>query len=97
MRSIKELIKRRRLQLLIHSYIYYELNDNIVSDATWSKWAMELVKLQNDYPDIAKEVKFNEEFQDFDGSTGFDLAKRADIDAISKAHYLLSIRGKKKK
>ena len=46
MRSIKELIKRRRLQLLIHSYIYYELNDNIVSDATWSKWAMELVKLQ---------------------------------------------------
>lgn len=35
--KIAELILQRRLQMLVHSYIYYELNDNIISDSTWSK------------------------------------------------------------
>ena len=51
--KIAELILQRRLQMLVHSYIYYELNDNIISDNTWSKWAVELADLQNKYPEIA--------------------------------------------
>ena len=31
--EIKEKIKQRRTQMLVHSCIYYELNDNIVPDA----------------------------------------------------------------
>ena len=31
--DIKILIKRRRLQLIVHSCIYYRLNDNLISDA----------------------------------------------------------------
>ena len=31
--------------MLVHSYIYYQLNDNIIDDSTWSKWAMELQKM----------------------------------------------------
>ena len=29
--DIKILIKRRRLQLIVHSCIYYRLNDNLIS------------------------------------------------------------------
>lgn len=95
--AIADLIKRRRLQILVHSYIYYVLDNNIVSDATWSKWAMELVKLQKEYPDVAKTVRFHELFKDFDGSTGFDLAQKADEDIISKAYYLLRIEANRKR
>ena len=87
--SIKEKIQRRRLQLLVHSYIYYELDKNIISDSTWDKWAKELVKLQQQYPEESKQVKYYELFKDFDGNTGYHLAKNADNDTISKAYYLL--------
>lgn len=33
--SVVELIRRRRLQLLIHSCIYYEYNESIVTDEQW--------------------------------------------------------------
>ena len=51
--DIRSLILRRRLQILIHSYIYYELDKNIVSESTWSKWATEGVELQNKYTLVA--------------------------------------------
>ena len=95
-RTVEEIILQRRLQMIVHSYIYYELNENIVSDAVWGRWAHELVALQKQYPEASKKVKFYELFKDFQGDTGFDLAKSADKRAISKAHYLLSIRRKRK-
>lgn len=60
---IKDLIKRRRLQMLVHSYIYYKLNDNIISNATFDMWAEELIDLQEKYPEISKEVELYDIFQ----------------------------------
>jgi hypothetical protein len=42
----QSLIVRRRGQMLIHSYIYYHLHTNIISDDQWQTWANELVSLQ---------------------------------------------------
>ena len=39
---VKALILRRRLQVWVHSMIYYNLNANIVSDSVWSRWAEDL-------------------------------------------------------
>lgn len=71
--KIAELIMRRRRQVLIHSVIYYKMDTNLISDATWSKWALELEELQNKYPDIADELPYAEVFRDFDHSTGSNL------------------------
>ena len=68
--NIKSKIKQRRLQMLVHSYIYYKLDKNIVDDATWSRWAKELQQLQDKYPDESKEVEWAEVFEDWDGSSG---------------------------
>lgn len=46
--DIRELILRRRRQLLVHSVIYYRFNENLISDQTWSTWAVELEKLQKE-------------------------------------------------
>lgn len=71
--QIAELISRRRRQLIVHSVIYYRMNDNIIDDSTWSEWAMELVELQHRYPEIAANCPFSDDFKGFDGSTGFNL------------------------
>lgn len=86
-KQIAELIHRRREQMLVHSYIYYQLNDNIIDDSTWSKWAMELQQLQKDYPEISKQVVDYELFKDWDGSSGAFLEFPARV--INKAIYLL--------
>lgn len=88
--EIRSFILRRRLQILVHSCIYYELDSNLVSDETWSTWAQELVKLQKKYPQIAERVDYAKEFKDFDGSTGFNLPTR-NPEVMSKARYLLKL------
>lgn len=93
--TVAEKILQRRLQMIVHSYLYYELDTNIVPDSTWSRWGKELQKLQEKYPEEAKKVKFAELFKDWDASTGFHLAKQADARAISKAKYLLANRRKR--
>ena len=85
------LILQRRWQMLVHSYIYYELNTNIISDHQWGEWAKELARLQKDNPEIAKQVDSAEAFEGWDGSTGFALPKDPHI--INKAMQLLRWEG----
>jgi hypothetical protein len=74
MNQIEELIHRRRRQILLHSNLYYSMNQNIISDHTYDLWCKELAELQRDYPEESKNVSFYfKEFSDFDGSTGCDL------------------------
>ena len=86
--EVRSLILRRRLQLLVHSCIYYDMNENLISDSTWSGWAKELVQLQEQYPDIARRVDYHEGFIGFDGSTGFDLPYRQP-EIMNKAQWLV--------
>ena len=70
---IAEKIQQRRLQILVHSCIYYELNGSAVSDKQWDTWAKELVSLQRQFHHIAEQVIWHSDFVDFDGTTGFNL------------------------
>lgn len=88
---IAELITRRRRQILVHSIIYYRLDDNIISDSTWSEWALELEQLQAQYPDIAAECPYAEAFKDFEHSSGMSLPLD-DPWAVRKARHLIAIR-----
>ena len=92
--SIAKLITRRRRQILVHSVIYYRLNDNIISDQQWSEWALELENLQTQYPDIASECPLADAFKGFDHSTGENLPLD-DPWALNKARYLLMLRNKR--
>lgn len=89
---VAELIKRRRLQLLIHSCIYYRMDNNIIDDHTFDRWSDELVKLQNEYPDISERVEWYDAFRDWDASTGAFLPINHPW-VIGHAEYLLKIMG----
>ena len=70
--------------MLVHSYIYYELDQSIVSDSKWSKWAKELEQLQRDYPKESVEVEYYEDFKDWDGSSGAFLNFGENIKTVAK-------------
>ena len=85
-------IQQRRLQMLVHSYIYYKLDENIISDHAFNCWGHELTNLQNKHPDIASRVCYAEAFKDWTGDTGAFLPLD-DPWVINKAYQLLG-RGK---
>jgi hypothetical protein len=73
---IREFIHRYRRKLIVHSIIYYELNDNLVNDDTWSRWARELKVVQEFHPELSRTLGFfDEEFEGWEGVTGFALAR----------------------
>lgn len=91
--EIVDLIKRRRLQLMVHSCIYYKMNDNIISDHQYDAWTNELVKLLNEYPNAYSD-KFDQYFDGWNGETGYHFP-HGDPAIMSKAHYLIQINDKK--
>lgn len=86
--DIRELIERRRRQVLVHSVIYYKFNANVVTDAVWASWALELEELQARYPEIAEDAWYAEYFEDFDHSTGYSLPLD-DPWAVRKAELIM--------
>lgn len=86
--KVADLILRRRLQILVHSCIYYHMDQNLISDKQYDTWARELQKTQNEHPDISEKVRWAGAFKDYDASTGFDLPI-TDEWVMQKARYLL--------
>jgi len=86
---IGERIQQLRLMMLVHSCIYYEMNQNIISDKKWDECARELRKLQGEYPDISKQVGWYEAFADWDASSGAFLPLK-DEWVVAKAKMILT-------
>lgn len=66
-------IKALRLQMLVHSYLYYVLDESLISDGEWQRRANELADLQNDFP--VRIGCYDSEFRDWDASTGYHLPR----------------------
>lgn len=88
--TIKEKIRQRRSQMLVHSCLYYEMDESIVDDATWQKWADELTVLQEENPKACKLNFYDEHFKDWTGASGAFLPLN-DPKVRSKAAYILKI------
>ena len=75
------LIVRRRRQMLIHCHLYYRLDEQLIDDHTWQRWADELVVLQRQH---GTEIGFYDwTFRDWDASTGYHLPTDPDIQRVA--------------
>lgn len=91
-KKILELINRRENQILVHSYIYYQLNESLISDDQWTAWAKELCDLRDKYPDIYERSEHSLEFDKFEYSTGFDLYHAyMNPEVVRRAMYLFNV------
>ena len=87
MQTIKEKIRQRRSQMLVHSYIYYKRDDSIVDDHKWQEWANELADLQKKNPSECSIGFYDEEFKDWSGDTG-NMLPLDDPQVINKSEAL---------
>jgi NAD-dependent DNA ligase len=71
--TILERINQRRRQLLVHSYLYYRQNTSTISDHQYDKFAQDLITLQADYPEIAEQGIYADEFRGFSMGDSFAL------------------------
>lgn len=89
------LITQRRTQLVVHSYLYYVLDQPIVSDDKWQDWADQLVQLQRDYPGPVDDL--DPDFADWTGDTGVHLPRGGAVHAhamhLLKLHENPELRG----
>ena len=81
--TILERIQLLQRSILVNSYAYYELNDNLLSDFDYDANALQLVNLMREYPKEAKRSRYHRYFHDYcpaEGephyTSGFDLIAR---------------------
>lgn len=64
-------------QVIVHSLLYYELNESVISDKEFDDLSRQLVKMQrNASKDDLRNSQYYYCFYDFDGTTGFHLKDR---------------------
>lgn len=72
--TIQERINFLQRFIIVHSYIYYELDRNIISDREYDAKAKELMQYRLDYPELWKSSEYYKQFGDeYTGATGFTL------------------------
>ena len=79
--NIVEKIQLLQRSILVNSYAYYELNDNILSDFQYDANARQLEELSRAHPKEFKRSRYYPYFHDFYDSdehatSGFDLLQR---------------------
>lgn len=79
--NIVEQIQLLQRWILVHSFIYYELNENVASDFTYDANARQLEELAKKYPEEFERSRYYEYFHDFyegdeHATSGFDLLVR---------------------
>lgn len=94
--SVVEKIQLIQRWILVQSFAYYELNENIVSDFKYDANAKQLERLVMENPEDAKRSRYYDYFYDFfdesDGThmtSGFDLlerVKRRDKNLYKRIH-----------
>lgn len=72
--TLQEKINFLQRYIIVHSYIYYERDNNVISDREYDAKSRELVKYKNDYPELWKSSEYYKQFgDDYTGATGFNL------------------------
>lgn len=72
--TMQDLINYTQRKIIVHSYIYYELNNSVISDREYDALCKKLVSLKNEYPDLWITSEYYKQFgDDYNGATGFTL------------------------
>lgn len=79
--NVVEKIQLLQRSILVNSFAYYELNENILTDFQYDANARQLEELVKQYPDEFKRSRYYTFFHDFydageHATSGFDLLER---------------------
>lgn len=74
--TIIERIQLLQRWILVNSFSYYQLDENIVHDFKYDDNAHQLVAMLNEFPEEAKRSRYYVYFYDYTGETGYHLIGR---------------------
>lgn len=72
----KEKIELLQRAILVHSFMYYELDQSVLPDWKYDANSKQLVELIKDFPEAFRQSRYYKYFHDFNGSTGYHLTSR---------------------
>lgn len=72
----QEKIQLLQRSILVNSYAYYELDQNILSDYQYDMNTRQLLELKRNAPEAFKKSRYYRYFDNFESGTGFDLTGR---------------------
>lgn len=96
----KEKIQLLQRSILVNSYAYYELNENILPDYKYDANTRQLLELKVSAPEAYQKSRYRSYFNDFESGTGFDLTDRLRknrklYEQVARdAHLALKLKGK---
>ena len=62
--------------ILVQSFAYYELDENVAADSVYDVNSHQLAKMLEHHPEEAKRSRYYQYFYDFTGDTGYHLIGR---------------------
>lgn len=77
-----EKIQLLQRSILVNSFAYYEMNENIATDFQYDDNAKQLAELKKEYPEEFKRSRYYDYFHDYGGeddmhyTSGFDLLRK---------------------
>ena len=87
-RSPLEVMNQRERQILVHAYLYYQHNKNLISDDKYDKWSFELDKLIKEHPDEFNKSAYKEAFIGFIPDSGYYLTPEKYPAIVKRANWL---------
>jgi hypothetical protein len=81
--------------LLVHSYLYYELDISVVSDHLYDKNQQQLKELIEDHREDFKNSRYYYAMSEFDGSSGFGFVSKLNVhdwDCVARDAHMISKR-----
>ena len=69
----KEKIQLLQRSILVDSYVYYELNENLLADSDYDANTRQLLALKKTNPEAWEKSRYRRYFENFESGTGFDL------------------------
>lgn len=69
----KEKIQLLQRSILVDSYVYYELNNNLLADCQYDRNTRQLLALKKSNPEAWEKSRYRRYFENFESGTGFDL------------------------
>lgn len=99
--TVQEKIELLQRSILVNSYAYYELNENILTDFQYDANTRMLRQLKREFPEEYSKSRYFKYFEHFESGTGFDmmgmLAKDKELSAqvYRDAALSLDIKGRR--
>lgn len=84
-------INQRERQILVHAYLYYQYNKNLISDDKYDQWSFELADLIKEYPKLFKKSAYSKAFIGFIPDSGYYLTPEKYPEIVNRANWLWEV------